>query len=243
VKRAAEQLHITEYLDRKPKALSGGQRQRVAMGRAMVRNPQVFLFDEPLSNLDAKLRGEVRTEIKALAQTLMTTMIFVTHDQVEAMTMADRIVILKSGIVQQVGTPQQVYNEPANAFVAGFIGSPTMNFFDARRGEGGLRLTDGLVLPLPAARAATLGDRQSVQFGVRPEHLRPRAPGSDTLAVKVSVVEPLGSDTLVFFEFDGRRHVARFAPEETPKAGDTVHLGIAMDRAHLFDKTSGVALR
>jgi nucleoside-diphosphate-sugar epimerase len=131
VQRAAEQLHITEYLQRKPRELSGGQRQRVAMGRAMVREPQVFLFDEPLSNLDAKLRGEVRTEIKALAQTLQTTMVFVTHDQVEAMTMADRIVILKDGVVQQVGTPQQVYDEPVNAFVAGFIGSPTMNFLDA----------------------------------------------------------------------------------------------------------------
>ncbi len=243
VKRAAEQLHITDYLDRKPKALSGGQRQRVAMGRAMVRNPQVFLFDEPLSNLDAKLRGEVRTEIKALAQTLQTTMLFVTHDQVEAMTMADRIVILKAGVIQQVGTPQQVYNTPSNAFVAGFIGSPTMNFFAVQRTDGGLRLADGTVLPLPAARAATLADRQAVQLGVRPEHLRLQAAGPGAVPVKVGVVEPLGSDTLVYFDFDGRRLVARVAPEETPVAGDTVHLGVALDRAHLFDTTSGLALR
>jgi multiple sugar transport system ATP-binding protein len=244
VQRAAEQLHITEYLERKPKALSGGQRQRVAMGRAMVRNPQVFLFDEPLSNLDAKLRGEVRTEIKALAQTLKTTMVFVTHDQVEAMTMADRIVILKAGVVQQVGTPQNVYNEPANAFVAGFIGSPTMNFFRARRSDGGLQLADGSVLPLPAARAATLGERTQLQLGVRPEHLRlAPAGGSGAVPVTVSVVEPLGSDTLVYFEFDGTRHVARVAPEQTPAAGDTVHLAVTLDRAHLFDTTSGQTLR
>ena len=243
VRRAAEQLHITEYLKRKPKELSGGQRQRVAMGRAMVRNPQVFLFDEPLSNLDAKLRSEVRTEIKALAQTLQTTMIFVTHDQVEAMTMADRIVILKDGVVQQVGTPQQVYNEPANAFVAGFIGSPAMNFFAARHLDGGLRLADGTELPLPAERAALLGDRGEVQLGVRPEHLRLAPPGPGTLPVRVGVVEPLGSDTLVYFVFEGVRHVARVAPEETPTAGETVHLAVALERAHLFDTSSGLVLR
>jgi multiple sugar transport system ATP-binding protein len=243
VQHAAEQLHITEYLERKPKALSGGQRQRVAMGRAMVRNPQVFLFDEPLSNLDAKLRGEVRTEIKALAQTLQTTMIFVTHDQVEAMTMADRIVILKAGVVQQVGTPQEVYNEPANAFVAGFIGSPTMNFFDARCVDGALRLADGTVLPLPAARAAALADGQEVRLGVRPEHLRLGTAAPGALPVKVNVVEPLGSDTLVYFSFDGVRHVARVPPEDTPLAGQTVHFDVALDRAHFFDSASGLVLR
>jgi multiple sugar transport system ATP-binding protein len=209
----------------------------------MVRNPQVFLFDEPLSNLDAKLRAEVRTEIKALAQTLQTTMIFVTHDQVEAMTMADRIVILKAGVVQQVGTPKEVYNEPTNAFVAAFIGSPTMNFFAAQRADSALRLADGTLLTLPAARGATLGDRHAVRLGVRPEHLRLRPAGPGALPVTVSVVEPLGSDTLVYFDFDGSRHVARIAPEETPVAGDTVHLGVALDRAHLFDTDSGLALR
>jgi multiple sugar transport system ATP-binding protein len=240
VKRAAEQLHITEYLQRKPKALSGGQRQRVAMGRAMVRNPQVFLFDEPLSNLDAKLRSEVRTEIKALAQQLQTTMVFVTHDQVEAMTMADRIVILKAGVVQQVGTPQQVYNEPANQFVAGFIGSPTMNFFAARREGETLRLADGTRLPLDATRAASLPEAP-LQLGVRPEHLVLRAEGG--LPARVSVVEPLGSDTLVYFDFQGERRVARVSPEQTPRAGDDVHFGVATERAHLFDAASGAALR
>ncbi|WP_326534765.1 ABC transporter ATP-binding protein [Pseudorhodoferax sp.] len=243
VQRAAEQLHITDYLERKPKALSGGQRQRVAMGRAMVRDPQVFLFDEPLSNLDAKLRGEVRTEIKALAQQLQTTMVFVTHDQVEAMTMADRIVILKGGVVQQVGTPQQVYNEPANAFVASFIGSPTMNFFSVQLGGDTLHLPDGTQLTLPPARAAALGSRAALRLGVRPEHLRLQAAGPGAMPVVVSVVEPLGSDTLVYFEFAGTRHVARVAPEETPTAGDTVHLGIVVERAHLFDDSTGAALR
>lgn len=157
--------------------------------------------------------------------------------------MADRIVILKAGVVQQVGTPQQVYNEPANAFVAGFIGSPTMNFFSAQRSGGGLRLADGSVLPLPAARAATLGARSAVQLGVRPEHLRLGPPGPGTLPVTVGVVEPLGSDTLVYFDFDGRRQVARVAPEDTPVAGDTVHLGVVLERAHLFDTDSGLALR
>lgn len=157
--------------------------------------------------------------------------------------MADRIVILKAGVIQQVGTPQQVYNTPSNAFVAGFIGSPTMNFFAVQRTDGGLRLADGTVLPLPAARAATLADRQAVQLGVRPEHLRLQAAGPGAVPVKVGVVEPLGSDTLVYFDFDGRRLVARVAPEETPVAGDTVHLGVALDRAHLFDTTSGLALR
>ncbi len=240
VKRAAEQLHIGEYLQRKPKALSGGQRQRVAMGRAMVRNPQVFLFDEPLSNLDAKLRSEVRTEIKALAQQLQTTMVFVTHDQVEAMTMADRIVILKAGLVQQVGTPQQVYNEPANQFVAGFIGSPTMNFFAARRDGDGLELADGTRLPLEATRAARL-PQAPLQLGVRPEHLALQAEGG--LPARVSVVEPLGSDTLVYFDFQGQRRVARVSPEQTPRPGDAVHFGVATARAHLFDAASGAALR
>lgn len=157
--------------------------------------------------------------------------------------MADRIVILKAGVVQQVGTPQQVYNEPANAFVAGFIGSPTMNFFQVQRTEGGLRLADGTLLPLPAARAALLGGRSALTLGARPEHLRLQPAGPGSMAVKVGVVEPLGSDTLVYFDFDGARHVARVAPEETPAAGDVVHLGIATDRAHLFDITSGLALR
>jgi multiple sugar transport system ATP-binding protein len=245
VQRAAGMLRIEPFLQRKPKALSGGQRQRVAMGRAMVRNPKVFLFDEPLSNLDAKLRGEVRTEIKALSQQLKTTMVFVTHDQVEAMTMADRIVVLKAGVVQQFGTPEDVYKTPANQFVAGFIGSPTMNFFDATVTEDGLRLTDGAMFALPASRRAVLGraPNASVVLGVRPEHMHVLPAGEAGLAVKVSVVEPLGSDTLLYFDRDGTRFVARVSPEISVKAGDTVTLGFTMDRTHLFDKRDGSALR
>jgi multiple sugar transport system ATP-binding protein len=246
VRRAAGMLHIEDYLERKPKALSGGQRQRVAMGRAMVRNPQVFLFDEPLSNLDAKLRGEVRTEIKALSQQLQTTMVFVTHDQIEAMTMADRIVILKAGVVQQVGTPQEVYNRPANHFVAGFIGSPTMNFFAARLEDGTLHLVDGTRLELDAERLARLRagrTGEALTLGVRPEHLRLLSADRPGLKVQVSVVEPLGSDTLAYFELDGVRHVARLTPEQTPRAGDTMTLGVSMPNAHLFEAAGGAALR
>jgi multiple sugar transport system ATP-binding protein len=240
VQRAATMLRIEPFLQRKPRALSGGQRQRVAMGRAMVRNPKVFLFDEPLSNLDAKLRGEVRTEIKALSQQLKTTMVFVTHDQIEAMTMADRIVILKAGVVQQVGTPEQVYQRPANRFVAGFIGSPTMNFFDVTVEGDGVRLRDGTRFAVPAASRAGRGD---AVLGVRPEHLRVLPAGEPGLKVTVSVVEPLGSDTLVYFECDGSRHVARVAPELHVQPGAAVNLGIAEGKAHLFEPgEDGVAL-
>ena len=246
VQRAAGLLHIEPLLKRKPMALSGGQRQRVAMGRAMVRNPKVFLFDEPLSNLDAKLRGEVRTEIKALAQQLKTTMVFVTHDQVEAMTMADRIVVLKAGVVQQFGTPEEVYRAPANQFVAGFIGSPAMNFFDAAFTAGGVRLSEGATFALPAA-----GDDDrlrsargaSLVLGVRPEHLEILPADAPGMKVTVSVVEPLGSDTLMYFERDGTRHVARISPDSHLKPGDAVTLGLAMDKIHLFDAKDGSALR
>ncbi|MDH6593330.1 multiple sugar transport system ATP-binding protein [Variovorax sp. TBS-050B] len=239
VDRAAGMLRIEPYLDRKPKALSGGQRQRVAMGRAMVRNPKVFLFDEPLSNLDAKLRGEVRTEIKALSQQLKTTMIFVTHDQVEAMTMADRIVVLKAGVVQQFGTPEEVYKSPANQFVAGFIGSPTMNFFEVRAEGTNLRMDDDTLFPMPARFA---GARGPAVLGVRPEHMQVREAGAPGLRVQVSVVEPLGSDTLVYFDRAGKRHVARVAPELHVRPKDTVTLGFDMDKCHLFDREDGGVL-
>jgi multiple sugar transport system ATP-binding protein len=245
VQRAAGMLRIEPLLQRKPKALSGGQRQRVAMGRAMVRNPKVFLFDEPLSNLDAKLRGEVRTEIKALSQQLKTTMVFVTHDQVEAMTMADRIVVLKAGVVQQFGTPEQVYKTPANQFVAGFIGSPTMNFFDVTATADGLRLNDGAQFALPAARREMLRrtPKADLVIGVRPEHMQVLAAGEAGMKVTVGVVEPLGSDTLMYFDRDGARFVARVSPETQVKAGDAVTLGFTMDKTHLFDKKDGSALR
>ena len=245
VQRAAGMLRIEPYMQRKPKALSGGQRQRVAMGRAMVRNPKVFLFDEPLSNLDAKLRSEVRTEIKALSQQLKTTMIFVTHDQIEAMTMADRIVVLQAGVVQQFGTPEEVYNLPANQFVAGFIGSPTMNFFDVEATANGVRLADGTHFDLDVARMQTLQRRGDggVVLGVRPENMVVLPADQPGVRVSVSVVEPLGSDTLLYFDRDGTRRVARVAPETRVRAGDNVTLGLALDKIHMFDRGTGHALR
>ncbi|MEZ2296439.1 ABC transporter ATP-binding protein [Variovorax sp. RCC_210] len=239
VDRAAGMLRIEPYLDRKPKALSGGQRQRVAMGRAMVRNPKVFLFDEPLSNLDAKLRGEVRTEIKALSQQLKTTMIFVTHDQVEAMTMADRIVVLKAGVVQQFGTPEEVYKSPANQFVASFIGSPTMNFFNVQAEGTNVRMDDGTLFPMPPPCAGVTGP---AVLGVRPEHMQVLPADAPGLRVQVSVVEPLGSDTLVYFDRAGTRHVARVAPELKVRPKDTITLAFDVHKCHLFDVQDGAVL-
>src|SRR4051794_29090201 len=192
VRRAAAMLHIEDYLGRKPKALSGGQRQRVAMGRAIVRDPQVFLFDEPLSNLDAKLRSQVRAEIKSLSQQLKTTMIFVTHDQIEAMTMADRIVVLQGGAVQQVGTPEQVYESPANQFVAGFMGSPTMNFLPVELlGENCLLTHDRSSMPLDAAGRRRLQNAGGkAVLGVRPEHFVVADGAADAVPVAVKLVEP-----------------------------------------------------
>jgi multiple sugar transport system ATP-binding protein len=245
VRRAARLLHIEPFLDRKPKALSGGQRQRVAMGRAIVRDPKVFLFDEPLSNLDAKLRNQVRTEIKALSQELKTTMIFVTHDQVEAMTMADRIVVLKSGEVQQYGSPEEVYERPENQFVAGFIGSPAMNFFDIRRSGEGFLLVGAteLAAPVPDALTAALSGAQEVVFGIRPEHFIHAPDDPDAFAVKIDLVEPLGSDTLVHFMLAGVKTVARVNPELRPKVGETLKLAAQPGKPHVFDKASGKAIR
>src|SRR5215210_9587604 len=192
VRRAAEILSLTKLLDRYPRQLSGGQRQRVAMGRAIVRNPQVFLFDEPLSNLDAKLRVQMRAEIKELHQRLRTTTVYVTHDQVEAMTMADKIVVMHDGVVEQVGAPLELYDSPANMFVAGFIGSPAMNFLKGRCERGRFVLEDGSALPLPAGLGhVPSGD---VVYGVRPEHLVLR---DDGLPLTVAIVEPTGSETQV----------------------------------------------
>src|SRR5258708_127405 len=211
VKQAAAMLHIEAYLDRKPKELSGGQRQRVAMGRAIVRNPQVFLFDEPLSNLDAKLRAQVRAEIKALSQQLRTTMVFVTHDQIEAMTMADRIVVLQSGVVQQYDTPEVVYERPANQFVAGFIGSPTMNFFLVElRDDAATFSHDESPAPLDAATRARLKAAAGKGvFGVRAEHFDVVPAESSGTPVQIKLVEPLGSDTLIHFEIAGAPAIAR----------------------------------
>ncbi|MQT14268.1 ABC transporter ATP-binding protein [Segnochrobactrum spirostomi] len=238
VKRAASILALDKLLDRYPRQLSGGQRQRVAMGRAIVRDPQVFLFDEPLSNLDAKLRVQMRVEIKELHQRLKTTTIYVTHDQIEAMTMADKIVVMHDGIVEQIGAPLDLYDQPANLFVAGFIGSPAMNFIDGRLSlEGGAHFVteDGLRLPLAGAPAEAR-DGQAVVYGIRPEHL---ALDPDGIGATVSVLEPTGSETQVFMKLGQTDIVGVFRERIAVPPGST--LGIRPDPAttHLFDKASG----
>jgi multiple sugar transport system ATP-binding protein len=243
VKRAAAMLHIEPYLDRKPKELSGGQRQRVAMGRAIVRNPKAFLFDEPLSNLDAKLRGQVRAEIKALSQALKTTMVFVTHDQVEAMTMADRIVVLQSGTVQQCDTPEAVYERPSNQFVAGFIGSPTMNFFPVElRGDGAVFSEGGMAVALDEPSRARLLKAGKAVLGIRPEHFVVTPDASEGVAIAVRLVEPLGSDTLIHFDLAGAASIARIDPALRPRVGDRLTLRPQPGKTHLFDVDSGRVL-
>ena len=246
ITEAAEMLGIAHLLDRMPRALSGGQRQRVAMGRAIVRRPQVFLFDEPLSNLDAKLRGQVRAEIKKLHQAIGTTIIYVTHDQVEAMTMADRIVILKGGEIEQVGTPDEVYGNPASIFVGGFVGAPAMNFVTAAVADGALDLGHGNRLTLPAfARGRTAGlDRVTV--GIRPEHFGPAADGpaitGPTIRGQVQVVEPLGADTLVHLAIGDGTLIARVPPDARPAVGSPLAVGVDPARIHLFDAETGRSL-
>jgi len=244
VRQAAGLLHIEDYLDRKPKELSGGQRQRVAMGRAIVRNPQVFLFDEPLSNLDAKLRAQVRAEIKSLSQQLKTTMVFVTHDQIEAMTMADRIVVLQSGVVQQYDAPEMVYERPANQFVAGFIGSPTMNFFPVQsRGDGVVFSHGGAAVRLDAPTRARLEAAAGKGvLGVRPEHFDVVATDATGIPVEIKLVEPLGSDTLIHFDLAGTSAIARIDPALKPKVNERLVLKPRDGKSHLFDAATGRVL-
>ncbi|AID29616.1 sugar ABC transporter ATP-binding protein [Mesorhizobium sp. SEMIA 3007] len=238
VKRAADILDLNPYLKRYPRQLSGGQRQRVAMGRAIVRNPQVFLFDEPLSNLDAKLRVQMRTEIKELHQRLKTTTIYVTHDQIEAMTMADKIVVMRDGRIEQVGAPLELFDRPANLFVAGFIGSPSMNLLKGvvRKGDKPGVDISGTLFPI-ADNAAQ--DGQAVVYGVRPEHLEIHPDG---VPAKISVVEPTGSETLVFLRFGDREMVALFRERHDFKPGDTLTLKPRLDHIHLFDAETGKRL-
>ncbi len=235
VERAAEILGLIGLLDRYPRQLSGGQRQRVAMGRAIVRDPQVFLFDEPLSNLDAKLRVQMRAEIKELHQRLRTTTVFVTHDQIEAMTMADKIVVMNAGTVEQVGAPLELYDRPVNRFVAEFIGSPAMNLLPGVAAPGGVAVGAAL---LPLARAAGEAGRPVV-YGIRPEHLALADAG---LAATVRVVEPTGAETLAWLDCDGRELVAVFRDRHDLAPGQRVHLAVRADRAHLFDAATGARI-
>jgi multiple sugar transport system ATP-binding protein len=242
VAKAAGILGLAQLLDRYPRQLSGGQRQRVAMGRAIVRDPQVFLFDEPLSNLDAKLRVQMRTEIKELHQRLKTTSIYVTHDQIEAMTMADKIVVMKDGVIEQTGDPLTLYDRPNNTFVAGFIGSPAMNMVPGTaRVNGGparVEFAGGVTLPVPHGATAT--DGQSVLYGMRPEHCSLAEGGG--LPADVVVVEPTGADTQLYCRFNGQELTSLVRDRVSCRAGDHIGLNPDLGRAHLFDAASGVRL-
>ena len=249
VKEAAAILKIDHLLDRKPRALSGGQRQRVAMGRAIVRQPKLFLFDEPLSNLDALLRSEMRTEIKKLHQRIGATTIYVTHDQVEAMTLAERIVVLSGGNIMQVGTPDEIYNQPVSKFVAGFTGSPPMNFLQGvikRDGDAfAVHLPDGTSLNFPPGRRVNRGgvDGQQVELGIRPEDVRADAtPEAVRIDASVVVVEPLGAETLVTFACSGGEIVARMPPGIAFSPGEVTGIFLDMGKGHVFDRVSGAVV-
>ena len=250
VQDAAVLLGIQELLKRKPRQLSGGQRQRVAVGRAIVRHPQVFLFDEPLSNLDAKLRVQMRVELKRLHDRLETTVIYVTHDQVEAMTLGDRVVVMKDGWIQQVGEPLELYGKPANKFVAGFIGSPAMNFVDVALVDACGALwaeTEGLRVKVPPAHTSRLGayKGQKVTLGVRPEDLHVASgndPNEYTFPAVVDVVEPLGSEILLDLRAGAHTIVARVEPTVRAKVHETLKLALTPDRARFFDLKTELAI-
>ncbi len=251
VDEAARILDIAPLLDRKPKALSGGQRQRVAMGRAIVRHPRVFLFDEPLSNLDAKLRVQMRTEIKKVHQTVRTTTVYVTHDQIEAMTLADRVVVMNQGRIEQVGPPQELYHNPATRFVAGFIGSPAMNFLPVRvTNESGLelKLASGAKLAVPPSRVARYAPYASTEMtlGLRPEHLTEtrdvEKPGVVIFEAIVDVTEPMGMETMVHFFEGGAPVCARVDPSSVCVPGQKLTLAADMNQMHLIDPDTGLVV-
>ena len=254
VREAARILNLETLLDRKPKALSGGQRQRVAMGRAIVREPKVFLMDEPLSNLDAKLRVQMRTEISKLHQRLGATIIYVTHDQTEAMTLGTRIVVMKDGVVQQVDTPQNLYNAPGNLFVAGFIGSPQMNMVDAVvdvKGSEAYLKVDNASIKLPQAKAQKLIDGgyngKTVIMGIRPEDLHDdeealAKAGGSVLEAKIEVYELLGAEVYLYFSVSGSNFTARVNPRTTARTGDTVKFALDVDKIHVFDKETELTI-
>jgi multiple sugar transport system ATP-binding protein len=252
VEQAARILDITDLLDRRPKQLSGGQRQRVAMGRAIVRNPKVFLFDEPLSNLDAKLRVQMRTEIKRVHQKVKTTTIYVTHDQVEAMTLADRVVVMNGGRIEQIGRPHDLYHRPKTRFVAGFIGSPAMNFLPARLQRNGdgllLRLAPELAFPVPPTHTTrylpSVG--KDLVFGLRPEHItEPRGEGRDPrceFSMTLDVIEPMGMETMVFFTINGTEVCSRVEPSAATAPGQPMRLYANLNHMHLIDPATDLVL-
>ncbi len=252
VREAAKILDLEKLLDRKPKALSGGQRQRVAMGRAIVREPKVFLMDEPLSNLDAKLRVQMRTEISKLHQRLGATIIYVTHDQTEAMTLGTRIVVMKDGVVQQVDTPQNLYNAPGNLFVAGFIGSPQMNMVDATvdvQGSDVFLKVGATSIKLPAAKAEKVKayNGKTVIMGIRPEDMsddpdKVAAAGDSAMNVKIEVYELLGAEVFLYFTVEGANFTARVNPRTTARTGDEVKFALDIDKIHVFDKETELTI-
>ena len=254
VRAAAKILDLEKLLDRKPKALSGGQRQRVAMGRAIVRNPKVFLMDEPLSNLDAKLRVQMRTEISKLHQSLGATIIYVTHDQTEAMTLGTRIVVMKDGVVQQVDTPQNLYNAPGNLFVAGFIGSPQMNMLEAQVEVKGqevyLKVGSSASIKLPAKKAQKLMDGgyngKTVIMGIRPEDITDDedliAKSEAVLEAKIEVYELLGAEVYLYFTVNGSNMTARVNPRTQARTGDMVKFALDVDKIHVFDKETELTI-
>ena len=254
VREAAKILDLEKLLDRKPKALSGGQRQRVAMGRAIVRNAKVFLMDEPLSNLDAKLRVQMRTEISKLHQRLGATIIYVTHDQTEAMTLGTRIVVMKDGVVQQVDTPQNLYNAPGNLFVAGFIGSPQMNMLDAvvdvKGNDAYLKIGNSATIKLPEAKAKKLIDGgyngKTVIMGIRPENMTDDdetiAKSEAVIEAKIEVYELLGAEVYLYFSVNGSNMTARVNPRTQARTGDVVKFAVDVDKIHVFDKETELTI-
>jgi sn-glycerol 3-phosphate transport system ATP-binding protein len=241
VQRAAKILELGNFLDRKPRQLSGGQRQRVAMGRAIVREPAAFLFDEPLSNLDAKLRVQMRLEIQKLHRDLKTTSVFVTHDQVEAMTLADRMIVMNLGMVEQIGRPIEVYDNPATLFVAGFIGSPAMNFLAGKRRGDEVDIGGEIRVPLPSELRAAAPE--AIVVGVRPEHLEPGAGAGTVFRFKVETVEALGADSLVHAQFGGDSIVARVEGHATPEPGAQLAFTAMPGKLYFFDAATGKRVR
>jgi multiple sugar transport system ATP-binding protein len=234
---AARLLQIENLLDRKPSQLSGGQRQRVAIGRALVRKPEVFLFDEPLSNLDAKLRMEMRGELKRLHQMLKTTIVYVTHDQIEAMTLATRIAVMQDGRIEQLGTPEEIYNQPATLYVATFVGAPPMNLLSAKVANGALAIEGGETLPLPSG--ASLAEGRAVVVGIRPEAFRLDDAAPLSISARVEVAELTGPELIVTALAGGQRIIAGLPPRSTVQPGDELRLGFDAEAMHLFDAESG----